>query len=120
MSETAENLPPIPVLSGAEKSEMRGLLQTLEAKIHVGKNGITPTLLKEIEAAFKQEDLLKIKFTADRKTIAAQIETIAEASRAALVGSVGKVAGFYRPGAEPEETYEEVEEVVEPKKHKKR
>lgn len=110
MSETAENLPPIPELSGAEKSEMRGLLQTLEAKIHVGKNGVTPTLLNEIEAAFKQEDLLKIKFTADRKTIATQIESIVESTRAALVGTVGKVAGFYRPGAEVESEDDDTEE----------
>jgi RNA-binding protein len=120
MSENAENLPEIPQLTSAEKSEMRGLLQTLEPKVHVGKHGVTPTVLKEIEAAFKHEDLIKIKFTGDRKTVAVEIEAISQAARAVVVGSVGKVAGFYRPGAEVEAVEEEVEEVVEPKKSKKR
>ena len=120
MSENAENLPEIPQLTSAEKSEMRGLLQTLEPKVHVGKHGVTPTVLKEVEAAFKHEDLIKIKFTGDRKTVAVEIEAISQAARAVVVGSVGKVAGFYRPGAEPAEVVEEVEEVVEPKKSKKR
>ena len=120
MPEKTENLPEIPHLTSAEKSEMRGLLQTLEPKVHVGKNGVTPTLLKEIEAAFRHEDLIKIKFTGDRKTVAAEIEAISQAARATVVGSVGKVAGFYRPGAEKTVVVEEVEAVEEPKKSRKR
>ncbi len=117
----SENLPEIPVLTSAEKSEMRGLLQTLEPKVHVGKNGVTPTVLKEVEAAFKHEDLIKIKFTGDRKTVSGEIEAISTAARATVVGSVGKVAGFYRPGAEPADVVEEEEKVVEePKKKPKR
>lgn len=81
---------------------MRSLLQTIEPKIHVGKNGLTPAVLKEIETAFKSEDLIKVKFSGDRKEVAAQIETISETARAAVVGTVGKTAGFYRPGARDE------------------
>ena len=103
MSDEAEDLPEIPQLTGAQKSEMRGLLQTLPAKVFVGKNGVTPTLLKEIEAAFKHEDLIKVKFSADRVEIARQIEFISLTARAAIVGSVGKTAGFYRPAPQGEE-----------------
>ena len=103
MPDDQESLPEIPQLSGAEKSGMRSLLQNLEPKVFVGKNGLTVAVLKEIEAAFKHEDLIKVKFSGDRKEIAAQIDTIAQTSRAALVGSVGKTAGFYRPGADKAE-----------------
>lgn len=102
MSENADNLPEIPQLTGAEKSEMRGLLQTLNPVIIIGKHGVTQSVMKEIEAAFKAEDLIKIKFTGDRKEVAAQIETVSLAARAAIVGSVGKTAGFYRPGKRDE------------------
>ena len=97
MSEENDSHPEIPQLSGAEKSGMRSLLQTLAAKVFVGKNGLTVSVLKEIEAAFKHEDLIKVKFSGDRKEIAAQVETISQTARAAVVGAVGKTAGFYRP-----------------------
>ena len=104
MSDDAQDLPEIPHLTGAEKSKMRSLLQTLPPKVFVGKNGVTPTVLKEVEAAFKHEDLIKVKFSGDRVTVAAQIEAISQAARATIVGSVGKTACFYRPApaaAEP-------------------
>lgn len=103
MSDEAQDLPEIPHLTGAEKSRMRSLLQTLPPKVFVGKNGVTPTVLKEIEAAFKHEDLIKVKFAGDRVTVAAEIEAISQAARATIVGSVGKTAGFYRPGPSSEQ-----------------
>lgn len=97
MPDEQEKLPEIPQLSGAEKSELRGLLQTLDPVIIIGKHGVTQSVVKEIEAAFKTEDLIKLKFSGDRKEIAGQIITVSEATRSAVVGSVGKTAGFYRP-----------------------
>lgn len=103
MSDEQEKPAEIPQLSGAEKSELRSLLQTLDPVIIIGKHGITQSVVKEIEAAFKSEDLIKLKFSGDRKEIAEQIITVSEATRSAVVGSVGKTAGFYRPAKTVEE-----------------
>lgn len=96
MSESSES----PRLSGAEKSAMRSLLQTMPPKVFVGKNGVTAEVLKSVELAFKHEDLIKVKFSGDRKTIAAEIAQIEAGALTLCVGSVGKTAGFFRRGEE--------------------
>ena len=48
-----------PELTGAQKSHLRGLAQTLEPKVFVGKEGITPAILKLLEDAFRRADLVK-------------------------------------------------------------
>lgn len=95
---TDSDLPETPTLTSAEKSAMRGMLQTMPAKVLVGKNGVTAEVLKAVELAFKHEDLIKIKFSGDRKTVKAEIEQIVSGTGAICVGGVGKVAGFYRKG----------------------
>lgn len=87
-----------PELTGAQKSHLRGLAQTLEPKVFVGKEGVTPAILKLLEDAFRRADLVKVRFTGDRATIAAQAADLAARSSSALVGSVGKTAALYRKG----------------------
>ena len=88
----------LPQLTGAEKSAMRSMLQTMAPKVFVGKHGVTAEVLKSVELAFKHEDLIKVKFSGDRKAIAAEIEQIAAGTHALCVGAVGKTAGFFRQG----------------------
>ncbi len=87
-----------PELTGAQKSHLRGLAQTLEAKVFVGKEGVTPAIAKLLEDAFRRADLVKVRFTGDREAIAAQAADLADRTSSALVGSVGKTAAFYRKG----------------------
>lgn len=87
-----------PPLTSAEKSAMRGMLQTMPAKVLIGKNGVTAEVIKAVDLAFKHEDLIKIKFSGDRKTVKAEIDQIVAGTGAICVGGVGKVAGFYRKG----------------------
>lgn len=87
-----------PELTGAQKSHLRGLAQTLEAKVFVGKEGVTPAIAKLLEDAFRRADLVKVRFTGDREAIAAQAADLASRTSSALVGSVGKTAAFYRKG----------------------
>ncbi len=92
--------PETPALTSAEKSAMRGLLQTMPAKVLVGKHGVTAEVLKAVDLAFKHEDLIKIKFSGDRQTVKAEIAQLVAGTGATCVGGVGKVAGFYRKGGE--------------------
>ena len=41
--------------------ELRGQAANIEAKTHVGKNGITPSLIEEINRQLKDNKLVKIK-----------------------------------------------------------
>jgi len=92
--------PSAPSLTGAQKAHLRGLAQNLEPRVHVGKEGVTPALVLQLEQAFRKADLVKARFTAGREEMAAQAGQLAAATSSALVGAVGRTAAFYRKGGE--------------------
>jgi RNA-binding protein len=83
-------------LSGAEKKKLRGIAQLLQPRLHVGKQGVTSETLKELEIAFKKEDLIKVRFSADRGAILRLIEEIVKGTESFCVCNVGKTATFFR------------------------
>jgi RNA-binding protein len=83
-------------LSSAEKKELRGIAQRLKPHVHVGKNGLTGTVTKEIEMALTKNGLIKIRFEGERAVMKEfQIE-IVEKTRCEFIGGVGKVGVFFR------------------------
>lgn len=92
--------PSVPSLTGAQKAHLRGLAQTLEPKVFVGKEGPTPGIARLLEQAFRKADLVKVRFTAGRDEMTTQAEALAAATGSALVGTVGRTAAFYRKGGE--------------------
>ena len=89
-------------LSSAEKKELRGVAQRLKPHVHVGKNGLTPTLLKETQTALNKNGLIKLRFETDKATMAQFCAEIAEKSECEHIGGIGKVAVFYRDMPEEE------------------
>lgn len=85
-----------PELTGAQKAHLRGLAQTLDPKVFVGKEGVTPAIARLLEDAFRRADLVKVRFTADREAMETQAADLAARTGSALVGAVGKTAAFYR------------------------
>lgn len=83
-------------LSGAEKKKLRGQAQLLEAKISVGKNGVTPEMLKTLNVIFKKEPLVKVRFAEGRAEMKAQIAEIESGTGALCVGHVGRTASFFK------------------------
>jgi RNA-binding protein len=93
-----ENLP----LSGAQKTRLRGLGQTLDAALKVGKAGLTPALQREFIRLLEARELVKIRFEgADRHERAALVGQIESLVAAPCVGAVGHTALFYRQNADP-------------------
>jgi RNA-binding protein len=85
-----------PPLTSAEKKELRGIGQRLKPHVHVGKQGLSDNVAKEIETALLKNGLIKIRFEADRASIKEQCAAISETSRCEYVGGVGKTAIFFR------------------------
>lgn len=84
-------------LTGAQKSHLRGLGQTLDASLSVGRGGLTPGLLAELEKLLRAHELVKLRFNgADRHERAALCDKIATEGRCACVGAVGHTALFFR------------------------
>ncbi len=92
-----------PTLTGAEKTALRGRGQTLPDGAWLGKDGVSPAFLKELNRQFATHDLVKLRFTGgqDRHERAALCEQVAAAAPCLCVGAVGHTALFWRPRAEP-------------------
>ncbi|ADE54565.1 YhbY family RNA-binding protein [Coraliomargarita akajimensis] len=83
-------------LTGAEKKELRGIAQRLKPHVHIGKQGLSETVLAEIEMALTKNGLIKIRFDADRTWIKQYAAEIAQKTQSEHVGGVGKVGIFFR------------------------
>lgn len=93
-----ENLP----LTGAQKTRLRGIGQTVEAALKVGKAGLTPAFHREFARLLDARELVKLRFEgADRHERADLIAKIEAEAGAPCVGSVGHTALFFRRNADP-------------------
>jgi len=91
-------------LTGAQKSHLRALGQTLEAGLKVGRGGLTPEFFAELQKLLRAHELVKLRFLgADRDERAELCAQIADQGRCVCVGAVGHTALFYRQHPEPED-----------------
>lgn len=89
-------------LSGAQKSQLRGIGQRLEPGLKVGRNGLTPEFFAELQRLLRAHELVKLRFLdADRDERADLAARIADEGRCICVGSVGRTALFYRQNPDP-------------------
>lgn len=88
------------MLSSAEKKQLRGLAQRLPANVHVGKAGLTDTLIAELDNLLKRDQLVKVKFIVSGEELKSAIAEIEQRADCECVGKVGKTAAFYRANAE--------------------
>ncbi len=91
-------------LTGAQKSQLRGLGQTREADLKVGRSGLTPEFFTELQKLLRAHELVKLRFlAADRDARPALCDRVADEGRCVFVGAVGHTALFYRQHPEPAE-----------------
>jgi RNA-binding protein len=91
-------------LTSAQKSFLRGLGQTYEPALKIGKGGLTPAFFGELQKQLRANELVKLRFLgADREERAALCTQIADEGRCLFIGAVGSTALFYRRNPEPSE-----------------
>lgn len=83
-------------LSSAEKKELRGIAQRLKPHLHIGKQGLSETVSKEIDTALTKNGLIKIRFEAEREAIKSYCAEIQAKLGCEYIGGVGKTAIFFR------------------------
>ena len=89
-------------LTGAERGKLRSLAQTLDPKVFVGKAGVNEGIAKLLNDAFRNADLVKVRFTAEREAMETQAQELAKLTDSEVIGSVGRTATFFRLGATEE------------------
>lgn len=88
-------------LTPAERSVLRAEAHALKPVVIIGEAGLTPSVLKEIDASLNSHGLLKIRvFGDDREARIAIYDTICNDLRAAPVQHIGKLLVVYRPKKE--------------------
>lgn len=89
-------------LTSVQRSHLRGLGQTLQDGLKVGRGGVTPEFNAELQKLLRAHELVKLRFLgADRDERAALCEKIADEGRCVCVGAVGHTALFYRQNPDP-------------------
>lgn len=85
-------------LSPNQKKFLRGLAHGLNPVIIIGSQGVTDSLMAELDKSLTHHELLKIKIATgereDRKTVT---DYIVQHTQAQLVQTVGKILVIYRP-----------------------
>jgi len=93
-----ENIP----LTGAQKTRLRGLGQTLEPAIKIGKGGLAPTFFRLFAQLIEARELIKLRFEgSDRHERADLIARIETETSVPCIGSIGHTALFFRQNPEP-------------------
>ena len=90
------------MLTGSQRKHLRGLAHGYRPVVQVGKGGLTDPVLASIDEALAARELVKVQiFTAreERQEIASAIE---ERLACECVGSIGRMAIFYREQPHPE------------------
>ena len=99
-------------LSTKQIAHLRGLAHSLNPVVMIGNNGLTDSVLKEIELNLNAHELIKIQVAIDdrdaRKTLYAEICT---KTNAVAVHHIGKQLIFYRAS----ETVKEKAKIIIPK-----
>src|SRR5574343_102132 len=85
-------------LSSAQRSELRAQAHNLNPVVSIAENGLTDSVLKEIDTCLKAHQLIKIRVYGDsRDDRIAYYEQICAQLEAAPVQHIGKLLVVYRP-----------------------
>ena len=88
-----------PDLTGAQRRHLRGLAHPLKPIVFVGEGGLSEAVVKALDEALDQHELVKVRLRQppDKKAAAAEL---ADRSESALCGVVGHTVVLYRPHPE--------------------
>lgn len=88
-------------LTSSQTRYLRGLAHPLKPVLRLGGKGVTATVIKELQQALDDHELIKVRLTgADKAERAAALTRLVESSGAEPVQSIGHVAVLYRRNAE--------------------
>ena len=93
---------PTAPLSAQRQRQLRALGHHLNPVILVGDSGVSEGVVTETTRALEDHELIKIRTPAgDREGRGALIETLCQATGAACVQKIGRVALLYRAAEKP-------------------
>lgn len=90
-------------LSTAEKKRLRQIGHHLNPVVLLGGNGLTESVIAEIDARLEDHELIKVRVGGeDREARLAAITEIAKATQAEVAQIIGKLVLLYRAARKPD------------------
>ena len=84
-------------LTSKQRAQLRGLASTLDTIVHVGKDGIGDTLVKQVDDALEARELIKGRVLENSMYTAREAaEELAVAARCEVVQVIGSKFVLYR------------------------
>lgn len=90
-------------LPGAHLRQLKAIAQKLEPVVMVGKQGLSPEMLRNLGEELNRRELVKVKFMALKDQKKELSVELAEKTGSHLVMRVGHVAVLFRRNPDPEE-----------------
>jgi RNA-binding protein len=90
-------------LTAAERKQLRGFAHSLRPLVQLGRDGLSPGTLREIERGLASHELIKIRLVGEREIRAKLADEIALATNSGIAGAIGMVVILYRQHADPDE-----------------
>ena len=89
-------------LSNEQKKHYRSIAHSLKPVVTIAGNGLSESVMTEIERALNDHELIKIKVSiTDRDSRKKTIVEVCEQSQAELIQEIGKVAVILREAKKP-------------------
>ena len=84
-------------MTSTQRPTLRSLAMTMQPTTHVGKNGISETLIKQIDEQLESRELIKIAVLQNSEFSAKEIaEELAQNAKAEVVQVMGSKITLYR------------------------
>jgi putative YhbY family RNA-binding protein len=91
-------------LTPAQRRDLKGRAHHLEPVVMIGDAGLTPEVVREIDANLKAHELIKVRVMGnDRKARMDLVSAVCEQTGALPVQQIGKILVFYRKRPPEEE-----------------
>jgi len=87
-------------LSPAERQALKGRAHKLEPVVIVGGDGLSATVMAEIDRSLKSHELIKVRVNADRDDREAMLVEICAKTGAQAVQHIGKILVLFRENPE--------------------
>jgi len=89
-------------LTAAQRQHLRSLAHTRQPVVMIGNNGLSASVLKEIELALNAHELIKIKAASNElETRRTWLAEICAGTGASPVQQIGKILVIYRAASKP-------------------
>ena len=86
-------------LTSKERSALRSAAHSLKPVVQIGDNGLTESVLKEIDRNLTAHSLIKVRVASDeREERSNMLDQICETLSCANIHHLGKILILYRPG----------------------